>query len=1011
MHTSTTKHTSFSFLLILFAFSAFAQNLKPVAAMVEKYSNSGAPFSLVEAFEPSPVSNIEAFRACQSAQFLRLDLSVSAEIGISKPRAISMSLPYQGEILDLELVRSEVFTDDFLLTTSDLPAVSQKFEHGAHYRGILADKHSSVVAVSFFPDGEVMGIIADPIFGNLVLGRLDVLGNRSNYILYSEQELDAQNPAVCHTPEKGDLQIVELDGTKEVGGCVKVFLEADYELFQNKVTVQATLNYLTGVFNQMATLYANEQITMNLSQVFVWVGADTYSTTSASTALNQFMTARTSFNGNVAHLTGLGGGNLGGIGYVDVLCFTGYNYSYSNINSSYSTVPTYSWTVEVMTHEIGHNLGSNHTHWCSWTGGALDNCYTTEGGCAAGPQPTNGGTIMSYCHLNSTGINFSNGFGQQPGDLIRQRVTNATCLAATCPTPTCNAPVALTLTNVSTTSATVSWTAVSGATGYTLRHRAVGAASWATISGAVSPVNLTGLAAGSKIEVTLRSDCSGASSDFVNGMIFNTTGTSTCAAANGLNVGGISSTSATASWGAVSGATNYLISTKLTSSSTWGTAVSTTGTNLSISGLSASTSYDLRVQTVCSGGSSTYSQVSFTTSAAATCNAPSSLTTSSITSTSASTSWTAVSGAASYSISRKLTSSSTWGTATSTTSTSYNHTGLTASTSYDVRVQTICSGGSSTYSQSTFTTSAAAAGCGAPTGVAASNVQYNAATCSWTAVSGATSYKYNFKKSSSSNWGSTYTATSPSVNLTGLSASTAYSFRVYAVCSSGNSATTSANFTTTAIPTCGAPTNVAASTVTATAATVTWTAVSGASSYKVKYKKSTSSKWSSIYTVTSPSFSLSALSQSTIYQVQVYTACSWGNSTTVQIQFTTPATLIGGGNKIAVFNNTTIVGDDQPEPEKRAVINWNPTHAAEKIEMKILPNPASEQVKINLQFEQEKMVKVEILDLLGNQAIIDHGEGERLDFQFSLNDLKEGVYFVRVSERGKMLATRRLVKN
>ena len=79
---------------------------------------------------------------------------------------------------------------------------------------------------------------------------------------------------------------------------------------------------------------------------------------------------------------------------------------------------------------MGHNLGSPHTQSCSWVGGALDNCYTTEGGCAPGPAPTNGGTIMSYCHLTSYGINFNNGFGTQPGNLIRSKVNGATCLTA-----------------------------------------------------------------------------------------------------------------------------------------------------------------------------------------------------------------------------------------------------------------------------------------------------------------------------------------------------------------------------------------------------------------------------------------------------------------------------------------------------------------------------------------------------------------------------------------------------
>jgi hypothetical protein len=96
----------------------------------------------------------------------------------------------------------------------------------------------------------------------------------------------------------------------------------------------------------------------------------------------------------------------------------------------YSNVPTYSWTINVVAHELGHNLGSPHTHSCTWSGGPIDNCAAPEGTCSPGPAPVNGGTIMSYCHATSAGINFNNGFGPLPGNLIRSRVLNASCIPA-----------------------------------------------------------------------------------------------------------------------------------------------------------------------------------------------------------------------------------------------------------------------------------------------------------------------------------------------------------------------------------------------------------------------------------------------------------------------------------------------------------------------------------------------------------------------------------------------------
>lgn len=53
----------------------------------------------------------------------------------------------------------------------------------------------------------------------------------------------------------------------------------------------------------------------------------------------------------------------------------------------------------IMAHETGHNLGSPHTHHCSWKGGPIDACNDVEGGdCYAGVKTSNTGTIMSYCN-------------------------------------------------------------------------------------------------------------------------------------------------------------------------------------------------------------------------------------------------------------------------------------------------------------------------------------------------------------------------------------------------------------------------------------------------------------------------------------------------------------------------------------------------------------------------------------------------------------------------------------
>ncbi|WP_315816536.1 reprolysin-like metallopeptidase [Paraflavitalea speifideaquila] len=98
-----------------------------------------------------------------------------------------------------------------------------------------------------------------------------------------------------------------------------------------------------------------------------------------------------------------------------------------------------------------------------------------------------------------------------------------------------------------------------------------------------------------------------------------------------------------------------------------------------------------------------------------------------------------------------------------------------------------------------FTISSTPPACTAPGGLTASAVAATTATVSWTTVSGANNYDVDYKTTASGTWINAATATtSTSVNLTGLTASTTYDWRVRANCTSGTSSYTAAQFTTTA---------------------------------------------------------------------------------------------------------------------------------------------------------------------------------------------------------------------
>jgi hypothetical protein len=202
------------------------------------------------------------------------------------------------------------------------------------------------------------------------------------------------------------------------------------------------INFVTGVFTHVKTLYLNEQLNVNIASIDVYETPDPYiNMTESPTILEEFGDrTQNDFTGDLAHLLSTGHGQqLGGIAWINVLCQSyepsshSGRFAFSNIEPNYQPYPIYSWTVMVITHETGHNFGSMHTHACAWPTlpgggiGAIDSCYNAEGTCFVGTFPNNNGTVMSYCHLNGA-INLTRGFGPLPGDTIRLRYSQAICL-------------------------------------------------------------------------------------------------------------------------------------------------------------------------------------------------------------------------------------------------------------------------------------------------------------------------------------------------------------------------------------------------------------------------------------------------------------------------------------------------------------------------------------------------------------------------------------------------------
>ncbi len=196
--------------------------------------------------------------------------------------------------------------------------------------------------------------------------------------------------------------------------------------------------------------------------------------------------------------------------------------------------------------------------------------------------------------------------------------------------------------------------------------------------------------------------------------------------------------------------------------------------------------------------------------------------------------------------------------------------------------------------------------CGGVTGLASSFITLTSATISWTAVSGADSYDVDYKESVSSTWINAATATTlTSVDLSGLNSNTTYNWRVRVNCAAGTGNYVNAQFTTLAP--CNAPTGLGSSAITSNSASVSWASVSGAANYDIDYKESSSSTWINAVTgTTSTSRSITGLSASTLYDWRVRANCTSSlTSDYSQGQFTTTAVIVCPGPYDISTNGST----------------------------------------------------------------------------------------------------------
>jgi len=630
--------------------------------------------------------------------------------------------------------------------------------------------------------------------------------------------------------------------------------------------VNATLTRCNGVYEKDLALHLN-LISATTNVFYYNASTDPYSPASSgaggawnSELQNTLTSVIGAANYDIGHLFGAsgGGGNAGCIGCICVNTSKG-----SGFTSPADNIPQGdNFDIDYVVHEVGHQLGANHTFSMSNEGTGVN------------VEPGSGITIMGYAGItsqdlapHSIDIYHAASIAQIQANLSSKTCPITTSISANNATPVVNAgnnytipistPFALTGSATDANAGdvlTYCWEQNDNASSSQTGSASVASATkasgpnWISFPPTTSPTRyfpkLSTILAGGLVSGPLTGGDAGANTEALSSVsrtlhfrltvrdnapysstapesigqtnfadmtvtVSNTSGPFSVTAPN-TNVSWAGNSSQTVTWNVASttaspvSCANVKISISTDGGTTFSTLVASTandGSEVVTVPNTPTTTARIKVEAV---GNIFFdiSNTNFTITSGSGCAAPAGLIASAVTNTSATVGWTAVSGAVSYDVDYKAASSSTWiNAATATTATSAGLTGLTAGTTYDYRVRTNCASGSSSYSAAQFTTTGGT--CTAPAGLTSSGVTTTGATVSWTAVSGAVSYDVDYKAATSSTWINAATATTATtVNLSGLTSATLYDWRVRTNCSGGSSTYTAAQFTTLTVSGC-----------------------------------------------------------------------------------------------------------------------------------------------------------------------------------------------------------------
>lgn len=437
----------FGLFLLVFLFNTGNAQKSDIRKSSNLYDNiisnrsSFEPLSLqlLKSTKKQAIDYSTSVRYAEFCQFANSSINKSIS---DAPHFIELEVPFRGKSYSCVFERNYIKSQDYKLSTS--VKSSHKALDAIFYKGIVEGQTTSWATLSYI-NGHYKILIAHR-HGNIEVNHVQ----DDLYAIYDSKDQNIIPEFICEYVDKAVKE--ENTSTNRIGSdCLELYIECDFQSYQdNSSSVANTEAWAMSIMNDVTTIYSTINIPLVVSEIMVWNSSDPYINESNLTEVRDSFVnqLQNNYTGRVAQLFStrpLSGGLAYGIGGLcaDYPTFPGPYSIATELSTSFTPYPNFSYTVNVVAHELGHVMGARHTHACVWgvdNDAQIDDCgnlyatnngNTPEGtGCYDEQNPIlpqNGGTIMSFCNLAGGGIDLANGFGTEVGDFIFEKYNTAIC--------------------------------------------------------------------------------------------------------------------------------------------------------------------------------------------------------------------------------------------------------------------------------------------------------------------------------------------------------------------------------------------------------------------------------------------------------------------------------------------------------------------------------------------------------------------------------------------------------